>query len=152
MKTIMLKITSFLFMLSLIITAGCSKQKRIENHLTKVKNWNIAKIEYQKAQSGSSMVAKVGTETNAGTMVFEKDGSGSYDYILDGQHRSGNFTWTNTVNDVTFNYVAASTTVVQVASYTILNQSSKTMNLQGAEVIVDSNGQLTLNATFYLVK
>jgi len=155
MKTISKRFAQLLFMTALagIIAAGCSKEKRVEHRLEKVKNWNIDKIDYQKVQTGTGVTAKVGTETNAGTMIFNKDGSGSYDYMLDGQKRTGTFTWTNSVNNVTFNYVATSATIVQAVSYTILDDSSKSMTLQGSEVIIDATGnQLVLNATFYLSK
>lgn len=135
-----------------VLFFGCSKEKRTERRLEKVHSWNIDKIDYQKVQTGTGATVKVGTENNAGSMVFNKDGSGNYDYMLDGQRRTGSFTWTTAVNNLTFSYVSATTTLVQVVSYTILHENSKAMTIQGSEVIVDPGGQLVLNATFYISK
>src|SRR4051812_17801795 len=85
-KNKILKIAS-LYFLTITLFTSCSKDKKAEKQLEKVKNWQIDHVSYQKASAGfAGFSAKVNTEYNCGTMVFNKDGSGTYDYMLDGQH------------------------------------------------------------------
>lgn len=154
MKKKAFKITSFVIIALALLVSSCSKDRRAERRLEKVKDWQIVQISYQKAQTSgfTSFTAKVATEYNCGTMVFDKDGAGSYDYMLDGQHRVGTFTWTCTAEDLSFNYAAASTTGAQAASYNILSQSKTSVTIQGSEAMIDGTGTFALNATFYLNK
>lgn len=154
MKKKAVKITSLAIIVFVSLLSSCSKDRRTERRLERVQNWQIAKISYQKAQTSGFTVfsANVATEYNCGTMVFDKDGAGSYDYMLDGQHRVGTFTWTCTAENLSFNYAAASTTGAQAASYNILYQSRTSVTIQGSEAMIDGSGTFALNATFYLNK
>ncbi len=154
MKKQVFKITSLTVMLLWVLLSSCSRDRRTERRLERVQNWQIAQITYQKAQTAGFAVftAKVATEYNCGTMVFDRNGTGSYNYMLDGQQRVGTFTWTCTAENLSFNYAAASTTGAQAASYNILNQTRTSITLQGSEAMIDGAGTYALNATFYLNK
>jgi hypothetical protein len=153
LKNNLLKTMSFILMVAALMITSCSKDKRAERRLEKVKNWQIEQIFYQKAEAGFGGIgAKVATEYNCGTMVFNKDGSGSYDYMLDKQHRTGTFTWTLTAGNLSFNYAAASTMGAQAVTYNIIQQSSTSLVMQGDEALVDGSGTFALNATFHLKK
>lgn len=153
MKNYLLKIASFTFIVVALMSTSCSKDKQTQLTLEKVKTWKIDQIYYQKAQAGTSGVnAKVATEYNCGTMVFDKDGTGSYDYMLDGLHRVGTYKWTVTAGNVSFDYAAASTTGAQAATYNILHQSKSSVIMQGSEALVDGTGTFALDATFNLTK
>ena len=148
------KIASLMLITLALFISSCSKDKQAERRLERVNTWQIAQITYQKAQTSgfTSFNAKAATEYNCGTMIFDKNGSGNYDYMLDRQHRAGTISWTTTAENLSFNYAAATTTGYQAASYNILNQTRTSVTIQGSEALVDGSGTFALNATFYLNK
>lgn len=135
------------------VSYSCSKEKKTERNLAKVENWQIERISYQKAQAGTiGTNAKIGTEYNVGTLTFHKDGTGSYDYTIDGLHRVGTYTWNVVGGNVSFNYAAATTTGAQAATYNIIYQTKSSVTIQGDEAYVDNGGTFAMNAMFYLKK
>ena len=138
---------------AILLFTACSKDNKTERTLEKVKTWNIERIDYQKAQAGwAGTNAKIGTENNAGTMTFESNGTGSYDYVLDGFHRKGTYKWSVVGGNVSFNYAAASLNGAHAATYNIIYQTKSSVKLQGDEAFVDSIGSYALNAIFHLKK
>jgi hypothetical protein len=153
LKNKFLKTASFTFIVFALLITSCSKDTQVEHNLEKVNTWQIDQIFYQKAQAGTSGVkAKVSTEYNCGVLIFNKDNTGSYDYMLDGQHRTGSYKWTITAGNLTFNYAAASSTGAQAATYNIIHQTKTSVVLQGSEALVDGTGTFALDATFSLKK
>jgi Lipocalin-like domain len=152
-KNKILKMASLTLIVVALFVTSCSKDSQVEHNLENVKTWQIDQIFYQKAQAGTSGVkAKVSTEYNCGVLIFDKDGTGSYDYMLDGQHRVGSYKWTITAGNLTFNYAAASSTGAQAATYNIIHQTKTSVVLQGSEALVDVTGTFALDATFSLRK
>jgi Lipocalin-like domain len=153
LKNNLLKIASFTLIVFALMGSSCSKDTQVQHNLETVNTWQIDQIFYQKAQAGTSGVkAKVATEYNNGVLVFNKDGTGSYDYMLDGQHRTGSYKWTVSAGNLTFNYAAASSTGAQAATYNIIHQTKTSVVLQGSEALVDGTGTFALDATFSLRK
>lgn len=136
--------------LMMVVGAGCSKEKQIERRLEKGGTWNIDNITWSKVENGGPVQnVGTGTETNAGTFTFNKDGTGSYSYKLDGQQKSGTFTWSNGTSVISATVQSGSISQ-QVIVYTILSQSRTKFEIQGSEVINSTSGQYVMNATFNL--
>lgn len=134
----------------IVIGAGCSKEKQIERRLEKAGTWNIDNITWSKVENGGTgQSVGTGTETNAGTFTFNKNGTGSYSYTLDGQQKSGTFTWSNDASVISAT-VQSGTVSQQVIVYAILSQSRKKFEIQGSEVINSAPAQYVMNATFNL--
>lgn len=144
---------SAIALLSILVVSSCSKDKSLEDNLQKVKTWKVEKINYQKAQAGLIATnARIGVEYSAGTMTFNDDGTGSYDYTLDGYHRVDTYDWNLSKKNITFNYAAADLNGAHAATYNVIFQSKNAVTFQGDEALVDSSGAFALNAIFYLKK
>ena len=87
------------FTLLLIITVtSCSKEKKTERVLHKVGSWEVAELDWTMVSSGvtdSTLIVGTisGSETDAGTFYFDKDGSGSYLITYNEVPKNGNFRW-----------------------------------------------------------
>ena len=71
---------SLLFILTL---SSCSEEKKIERVLHRTGSWQVAELEWTMTSQGitdTSLLQGVisGSETNAGTFFFDKDGTGNY--------------------------------------------------------------------------
>lgn len=137
--------------LMIAIGTGCSKEQRIERRLEKAGTWNIDNITWSKVENnGTGQSVGMGTETNAGTFTFNKGGSGSYNYTLDGQKKSGAFTWSNDASVILIT-VSSGTISQQVIAYTILERSRNKFEIQGNEVTNSvPSGQYVMSAVFKL--
>jgi hypothetical protein len=93
------KITS-LFLVLVLITAACSKEKRIERRLaSKSGKWNIETITEIDYENGSQVYS--GAYSNAGNFVFDEDGTLVETYIDDGTSYVYAGTWSNTEDKLT---------------------------------------------------
>jgi hypothetical protein len=86
---------SLLFVLSI---TSCSKEKKIERSLHRVGSWEVAELDWTIVTQGvvdSSFMwnALSGSETNAGSFQFDKDGTGNYLITYNEIPKSGNFRW-----------------------------------------------------------
>jgi hypothetical protein len=89
----------------------CSKEKRTEHSVYKKSGeWTITSVSWEKVLVDTSGEhVGIGTTANAGTFTFNKDGSGSYNFTIDGTNYSQNFTWS--VSGTTINVTKISQTV-----------------------------------------
>lgn len=145
-----------------VLLSNCSKDKKLERALYKKEGvWNISSVTWQKViVSTSGQTIALGTTANAGTFTFEKDGSGSYNFTVDGSTYSRTFTWT--VNDENISVVRVSTSIDfsgNVDQLTIAiageQKSKNNIELAGTETHVYSSGPTTesvLTGTFSLTK
>jgi len=136
--------------------AGCSKDKRIENQLTKKDGvWNIDEVQWVTTEqifTPFSQAVLTGTTINAGTFTFDDGGSGSYDYTAGGVRRTGSFTYT--VDDEAIAVVQVSQGLFPFYQETIVyageKPGKKTLTLDGTEVYQDIEQQTIFAGEFYL--
>ena len=88
-----------LFSLLLILSVtSCSKEKKTERVLHRTGSWEIAELDWTMVSQGvidtSLFVGTIsGSETNAGTFYFDKDGTGNYLFTYNEIPKTGNFRW-----------------------------------------------------------
>lgn len=145
-----------------VVFTGCSKEKKLERTLHKKDGeWNISSVTWQKVeQSGSGQNVTMGTTTNAGKFVFDKDGSGSYNFTVDGDTYSQSFNWS--VSEDAISVAKTSQTVDFSGNFTQLaiaisgEQTGKNkIRLEGSETLQYSSGSITqkvITGTFELSK
>jgi hypothetical protein len=162
MKKLNLLSLTVLILTCSMLLSSCSKDKKLERALHKKEGvWNISSVTWQKViVTSSGQNVALGTTANAGTFTFDKDGSGSYNFTVDGSTYSRNFTWT--VSNENIKIVRVSTSIDfsgNVDQLTIAitgNQESKNnIELAGTETHVYSSGPTTesvLTGTFSLTK
>lgn len=130
-----IRITS-LFLVLVLITAACSKEKRIERRLpSKSGKWNIESYNVIEFQNGSQTDSE--TYLNVGNFVFDDDGTVVETYIYDGDTDTYSGTWSNTEDKLTIvedgdaivydieDYSRKEMTLVYTDQYTIDNISYK---------------------------
>lgn len=106
--------------------SSCSKDKRIERRLArKDGKWNITSMTYQYYIGNTLMDSEA--YTNAGSFVFNDNGSVIYNYSYDGDSGSEGGTWTNTEDDVTMIFDG------EVVVMKIDDESKKKMTLNWTE-------------------
>lgn len=86
---------SLLFILTL---SSCSEEKKIERVLHRTGSWQVAELEWTMTSQGitdTSLLQGVisGSETNAGTFFFDKDGTGNYAITYNQIPQNGFFRW-----------------------------------------------------------
>ena len=86
---------SLLFILTL---SSCSEEKKIERVLHRTGSWQVAELEWTMVSQGISDTSLVqgvisGSETNAGTFFFDKDGTGNYAITYNQIPKNGFFRW-----------------------------------------------------------
>lgn len=153
----------FFITVLLLIGISCSKEKQLERSLHKKEGiWDIDKISWQIVQQDTSgQTFKTGVETNAGTFTFDKGGSGSYDYTVDGTKRASTFSWQVDGSDIIISYISQSINsnldIEQIViSFTGSETSKNNIELSGSETIQEVGGvnidQFVLTGTFNLSK
>lgn len=94
--------TKILFVVSVLLIglASCSKEKRVENQLTKKGGkWDVRSVEYRYYMGGS--VQESATYPATGTMEFRKKGTYFLSIVIGGGvSLSSSGTWTNTENQI----------------------------------------------------
>jgi hypothetical protein len=153
-----------LLLCSTIIFTNCSKDKRIERNLDKNGGkWNIDQVGWEVVEQSSSggQTFNSGNTTDAGNFTFDKDGSGSYSYEIDGKKMEGTFDWSVDDQKVTISYVGQSvdygTGAVnqKVVAYTGTLPSKTELLISGTETSQYTSGSITqsvLTAGFNLTK
>lgn len=124
----MKNITSILLLLSVfaIGLSGCSKEKKIEKHLSsKSGKWNNTLYEYKYYQDGT--LEDVTTYPNAGFIEFQKGGGYDWTFTMDGTTTVSYGSWTNT--DTQLSLTEGGNTTV----WTILEESKKTLKIEYTE-------------------
>lgn len=124
-----------------LFAAGCSKDKRIERTLHKKDGeWTITNVTWQKVvQDTSGQHISTGSTANAGKFSFDKDGSGSYSFTVDGTDYSQSFTWDVNDEKISVTKVSQSVnifsgSVEQLAVAISGSRNSKTeIHLEGSE-------------------
>jgi hypothetical protein len=153
--TITLLLSSFLF-------TDCSKDKKIERNLYKKEGvWNISSVTWTHVVQGTSgQSVTTGTTADAGTFTFDKGGSGSYNFIVNGTTYSQSFSWSVSNENISLTKVSQtfdlSGNFNQLAVAISGTQSDKKkMELQGSETHQYSSGNITqdvFTGTFSLTK
>ncbi|MEO5643356.1 MAG: hypothetical protein ABIQ40_07575 [Bacteroidia bacterium] len=148
------------FFLMLILFSTCSKDKQFERALHKKEGtWNIKNVAWQKVVQGSAgQSINLGTTSNAGTFSFDKDGSGSYSFTVDGSTYSENFNWTVSDEHVSIAKVSQSFDLSGNFSQLAVaisgtQQSKNTIELAGSQTNQYSSGPVTqqvITGTFLL--
>jgi hypothetical protein len=88
-----------LFSLFLILSiTSCSKEKKTERVLHRTGSWEVAELDWTIVSQGVTDTSLIqgtlsGSETNAGTFYFDKDGSGSYLITYNEIPKNGSFRW-----------------------------------------------------------
>ncbi|MCC6702205.1 MAG: hypothetical protein IT221_11825 [Fluviicola sp.] len=116
-----------LMLLSTVFLLGaCSKEQRIERWMhRKDGKWSIQSRSYQYFQDGVVMDSDYAT--NAGSFVFDKNGSVIYNYVDVGESGSQGGTWTNTEDAISFIFNG------EVVEMKISDESKKEMTLTWTE-------------------
>lgn len=151
---------TFILLTSSFLLTDCSKDKRVERAVYKKDgNWNINSVTWTKViQDMSGQSVTQGITTNAGTFSFDKDGSGSYNFTIDGDTYSQTFTWTVDNEEISIvkvsQLVDLSGNIDQLAVAISGTQSSKNkIDLDGSETHQYSSGNVTqkvMTGTFTL--
>ena len=97
-STQMKSIQYALLVLLLIAMGSCSKEKRTERKLHRVGTWYITELTWtivSQSVTDSTLFqgVKTGSEVDAGTFTFRKNGGGSYNLTYDGITKSGSIIW-----------------------------------------------------------
>src|SRR5688572_2031060 len=93
----------------LISIQSCSKEKRLERMIyTNDGNWSITTMTYTlvATDENNTVVTLAATLENAGTFDFEKDGSGSYNFTIDGVNHAQSFGWSNSDESVSITRIS----------------------------------------------
>lgn len=145
-----------------LLVFSCSKEKKLERTLHKKDGeWTISSVTWQKVVQGSSgQSVTLGTTTNAGKFVFEKDGSGSYNFTIDGTSYYQTFKWS--VNDENISITKVSQTFDFQGNFTQLaiafsgvKTGKNSIEIEGSETQQYSSGstlQEVISGTFTLKK
>ncbi|WP_343637725.1 hypothetical protein [Fluviicola sp.] len=116
---------AFVFAMGL---ASCSKEKRIEKNLArKDGKWDVESYEYKYYYNGTYYPYDSFTYTNAGSFVFEKNGTYTWTFIADGESDISTGTWSNSGDELTL--VQNSSTV----KFKILEESKKKIKIEYTE-------------------
>ena len=136
-----------LFSLLLILSVtSCSKEKKIERVLHRTGSWEVAELDWtmtSQSITDSSLWQGVmtGSETNAGTFYFDKDGTGNYSITYNQIQKNGSFRWSvnsngtvsiiettsliNSIINTTISWVNEDFSVYQEAYSFSINQSGE---------------------------
>ncbi len=164
MKTKTNVIFLLLLFVTIIFTTSCSKDKVMERRLDKNGGkWNIDEVEWEliEQSSGGGQTVKSGTTANAGNFTFDKGGSGSYSYEINGTTMEGDFDWKVDDQEVTISYVGQSVDfssgaiTQKVVAYSGTQPSKTSLILEGTETSQFTSGgieQKVVTASFKLSK
>ena len=117
-----MKINQYILLFLIVVSMGsCSKEKLTEKKLHRVGTWNITELEWtivSQSVTDTSLFQgiKNGSEVDAGTFTFNKDGGGSYNLTYDGITKSGNILW-DTDNTKSVSIVESTTLVETITSF-----------------------------------
>jgi hypothetical protein len=153
--------TVLLFACSVLLS-NCSKEKQLERALHKKEGvWNISSVSWEKSiLTSSGHNVSFGTTANPGTFTFEKDGSGSYNFTVDGSTYSRNFAWAVNGENIKIARISTSFDLSGNIEYLTIGIVGKQKNksnieLSGTETLVYSSGPATetvFTGTFSLTK
>lgn len=87
-----------------LLVCGCKKEHTVEERLISGGTWQITTLDYMKVTEAVTLDSseleslnvgvQFGTITDAGSLTFNENGTGNFDYRLDnGFVRTGNFVW-----------------------------------------------------------
>ncbi|MBL4752054.1 MAG: hypothetical protein JKY52_00430 [Flavobacteriales bacterium] len=152
-------LSTVMFALLFLGLTGCSKDKRLENQLTSKDGvWKIDDVHWitvdQQFNPPSQVVAE-GTTVNPGIFTFHDDGSGSYEFTINGQQRTGSFTYIVKDELVSLSFVFQNTVGAffqETIAYTGSQDAKKTLYIEGVETHQDTASQNTFTAEFNLRK
>lgn len=106
-----MKKTAIAAVFSALVLTMVSCTKKLDDRLPGT--WNVTEVKSEPASGNGS----ASTTTNAGTIIFNADGSGSNSLVLWGTSVNGDFTWVAADNNATvtisgFNVIAGQYTVL----------------------------------------
>lgn len=125
-----MKITKLLLLLSIVALGftGCSKEKRIEKNLVRKEGkWNVQTYDYKYYYSNTYYPNESFSYSNAGNIVFEKNGTYIWTFTADGSSDISTGTWSNTADELTL--IEDS----DALKFKILDESRKEMKLEYTE-------------------
>ena len=131
--------------------SSCSKEISITKILSSdTGSWNVDEISWTKVETGSSISAKTGKETNAGTFVFNSDGTGSYDITIDGTLEHKDFNWN--ANNESVSITDTIQTNTEVLVYTIKESGPNRQKWVSSETIVNTSNVYNRELIIYMSK
>lgn len=151
-----------LILIAALVFSGCSKEKRIERTLHKGDgSWSISSVTWQKVeQSTSGQTVDMGTSSDVGTFTFENDGSGSYNFTIDGDSYSRSFDWVVSDESISITEVIQSVDyltgdVIQISvAFSGVRDNKNEITLEGSETMQTTSGtsvtQKVISGTFKL--
>ncbi len=117
-----------LLMFALLIS--CSKEKKIERNLYRKDGlWEISNIRAELYNSSNRLLYSE-SYNNAGTIVFNKDGSGRATELINNRTYMYEFEWTNTDKEI---FITIPNKVTE--RYKILDESKNSLEIQKKEPI-----------------
>jgi len=109
-----------------MLTAACSKEKKIEKNLSSNDGaWNVAS--YTVVNYEDDVQVNTLTASNVGTMVFKSDGTGSSSFNYMGLVQNSTFTWTTTEEKLTINDNG------DIVVFDIIKQDKSILEIEGAD-------------------
>lgn len=154
------RLLSVLFLFIIILISGCSKEKRIERSLHKKDgSWSVSSADWTSVvQDTSGQSINMGSTANTGNFIFEKEGSGTYNFTVNGEQYNSNFTWN--VSGEVISITSISQTIFGGISQKAISFSGEqtgknSITLKGSIVEQYFSGtieQKSLSGTFYLSK
>ena len=146
----------------LLLINACSKEKKLERTLLKKEGeWKITSATWQQVvQDTSGQSVTTGTTTDAGKFVFDKDGSGRYNFTLDGNPYAQTFYWSVNGEEISITKVSqtsdVSGNISQLAiSFEGTQTGKNSIEIEGSETHQYSSGnisQIIISGTFSLEK
>lgn len=119
--------------LLLVIVASCSKEKRIGRHLhSRDGKWTIVKYNVQQYENGWPLESE--GVSDAGNIVFEKNGSFVWTQTISSTTTIKTGTWSNTESDISMNYNG------QTTVFRIIDESRKELQIRHTAEYTDPDG------------
>ncbi|MFN6943348.1 MAG: hypothetical protein ACK4ND_00260 [Cytophagaceae bacterium] len=149
----------------LFTLVSCSKDKAIERRLHRTGDWKVTSLEYTITdQTNNGQNVFTGTASNVGKFTFDKGGSGSFDFTVEGYHRTGTFGWEVSDRSITLvrtsmstgGFMNPSSITQNVVAITGTEESKNRYILEGTETVQKTSGsnieQFVLVGKFILEK
>ena len=134
----------------ILMIASCSKEKKVSRTLTKKDgSWKISQMDWESvSQDTSGQHINMGSSSDNGTFVFEKDNGGTYSFEAGGNSYNQSFSWSVNEEDISITKISQSFdfsgSITQLAvAFTGERIDKKTIRLEGSETYQATSGVIT---------
>lgn len=143
----------------MFVLSGCSKEKKLERSLHKKDGtWTIDQLDYEIVDqdfNNSTQQIFTGVANNVGSVTFDKEGGGSFNYSVEGYTRTLSFSWSVSDETITLSRISQSISgaITQiVVAYTGTEIDNDRIEIAGSETEQGIDGQFVIAGTMQLSK